>query len=239
MKMIDKNHASMRVAVIGSDQKWIERVIEICRSLSHACHSFNREDRFRSRLRSESFDFLIIDLDCGGASVQEICGWIKSRGDLRHMLVVGFSYAVSDDEIAKALNAGVDDVIGKSVSSSFLNAKLQAVGRRNSNSIARREKYVFGRFVFSEIGLSVFDGKIHILLRRKEFDLALLLFKNINRGLSRGYISEIVWGGEINPNSRTLDTHVSFVRRKLFLTSSRGYSLRSLYGYGYVLEEIF
>jgi DNA-binding response OmpR family regulator len=77
-----------------------------------------------------------------------------------------------------------------------------------------------------------------IALTQKEFDLGLLLFKNMGRPLSRAYILESVWATETEVSSRTIDTHISRVRNKLQLQPEYGFRLVPVYGYGYKLEKI-
>jgi DNA-binding winged helix-turn-helix (wHTH) protein len=72
----------------------------------------------------------------------------------------------------------------------------------------------------------------------KEFNLALLFFRNIGRPLSRAYIHEAIWVRETAVPSRTMDTHVSRVRNKLQLRPENGFRLVPVYSYGYRLEKL-
>jgi len=72
----------------------------------------------------------------------------------------------------------------------------------------------------------------------KEFQLALLLFRNVNIAVSRAYMLEAVWGMAPTAETRTADIHMSKLRRKMALGPANGYVLSPIYGYGYRLEEI-
>jgi len=78
------------------------------------------------------------------------------------------------------------------------------------------------------------DAK-EVLLTLKEFDLAAYLFHNPGTLVTRAQLLEAVWaiGGEVD--TRTVDTHASRVRRKLKLDGSTGWTLQSVYGFGYRL----
>jgi DNA-binding response OmpR family regulator len=81
------------------------------------------------------------------------------------------------------------------------------------------------------------DGK-PVALTQKEFDLAVYLFQNSGRLLSRVKLLEQVWGVSADLDTRTVDTHVSRVRRKLQLDESAGWKLMPVYGFGYRLDPI-
>ena len=75
-------------------------------------------------------------------------------------------------------------------------------------------------------------------VRNKEFDLALFLFRNVGRLLSRRHLTEAVWGIEGEVHSRSLDTHISRLRTKLRLHPANGFRLYAVYSVGYRLEVV-
>ena len=75
-------------------------------------------------------------------------------------------------------------------------------------------------------------------LTPKEFELTVTLFRNIGRLLSRGHLQETVWGRSGDLATRTVDTHVSQVRKKLDLRPESGYRVVPIYNYGYRLERL-
>ena len=75
-------------------------------------------------------------------------------------------------------------------------------------------------------------------LQNREYELAVLLFQNLNAVVSRERIVQTLWGIEPMETSRTLDTHVSRLRRKLELTPANGLILQSVYGLGYRLQPV-
>src|SRR5207249_1536574 len=72
-------------------------------------------------------------------------------------------------------------------------------------------------------------------LTPKEFELTVTLFRNIWRLMSRGHLQETVWGRSGDLATRTVDTHVSQVRKKLDLRPESGYRAVPIYNYGYRL----
>jgi DNA-binding response OmpR family regulator len=75
-------------------------------------------------------------------------------------------------------------------------------------------------------------------LTEKEFVLAVFLFQNLGRLFSRGHLLEAIWALSAAVPTRTLDTHISRVRKKLDLHPTNGFRLVPTYNYGYRLESV-
>jgi len=75
------------------------------------------------------------------------------------------------------------------------------------------------------------------VLTHKEFELALILFRNVGRALSRCYLMDFVWGPGSPMSSRSLDTHISRLRIKLQLTDDAELRITPIYGFGYRLDS--
>jgi DNA-binding response OmpR family regulator len=56
--------------------------------------------------------------------------------------------------------------------------------------------------------------------------------------LSRDHLLNKVWGINADVDTRTVDTHVSRLRKKIFLDGSRGWKMTPVYGYGYRLDRV-
>jgi DNA-binding response OmpR family regulator len=96
----------------------------------------------------------------------------------------------------------------------------------------------FGPYKFDTRADTVeLDGQV-VALTAKEFALALLLFRNMHRALSRAYIFEALWGRNPDLPTRTLDAHISNIRTKLNLRPGNGFKLVPIYAYGYRLEAL-
>lgn len=93
-----------------------------------------------------------------------------------------------------------------------------------------------GRYRFSAASGEAYVNERPVRLTARELDLALYLFQRVGRPLSRRDIELAVWGRETGILSRTLDAHMSNLRRKLALCTANGFRLAGLYGVGYRLE---
>ena len=74
-------------------------------------------------------------------------------------------------------------------------------------------------------------------MTQRQFELAVVLFRNIGRLLSRQYLLEAVWGLNDAVQTRTLDIHISQLRSLLQLADN-GWRIQSVYAHGYRLETL-
>jgi DNA-binding response OmpR family regulator len=143
-----------------------------------------------------------------------------------------------EDDIVTGLAAGADDYMIKPIRRGELVARVQALLRRAYPTQNAVEQIQFNQYVFEPRTSRLTAAGEQIELTQKEFDLALLFFRNLGRPLSRAYILEAVWSRDVEIPSRTMDTHVSRVRSKLQLRPENGFRLAPVYSYGYRLEQV-
>lgn len=227
----------MRIAVLDDDPSQTELVCKILSAAGHVCHPFANGRDILHQLRRESYDMLILDWQVPDVSGPEVTRWAREK--LPPNLPILFMTSRSgEDDIVEGLAVGADDYMIKPIRRNELVARVQALLRRAYPSQNATEQIQFGRYVFEiRSGQLTFDG-VPIELTQKEFNLALLFFRNLGRPLSRAYILEAVWSRNIEIPSRTMDTHVSRVRSKLELRPENGFRLAPVYSYGYRLEQV-
>jgi DNA-binding response OmpR family regulator len=227
----------MRIAVLDDDRNQSELVCQVLTSAGHSCHAFSSGKEILNQLRRESYDMLIIHWQVPDVSGAEVLRWARER--LPSNLPVLFMTSRSgEDDIVAGLSAGADDYMIKPIRRGELVARVQALLRRAYPTQNAVEQIKFGQYVFEvRTGRLTMKGN-PVELTQKEFDLALLFFRNIGRPLSRAYILEAVWARDVEVVSRTMDTHVSRVRSKLQLRPEQGYRLAPVYSYGYRLEQL-
>ena len=116
-------------------------------------------------------------------------------------------------------------------------ARVASVTRRTGVGVESDRFETRGRYQFDKLSCSVkFEGQ-EAVLTAKEFALVQLLFDNLQRPLSRSYIMQRVWNNVADLSTRTLDMHISRLRTKLDLRPENGYSLQTVFGYGYRLDS--
>lgn len=234
---ISRLHNHMKIAVLDDDHSQSELVCQVLTSAGHTCQSFATGKEMLNQLRRESYDMLIIHWQTPEASSAEVLHWARERlpGNLPVLFMTSRS---SEDDIVAGLAAGADDYMIKPIRRGELVARVQALLRRAYPTQHVVEQIQFGDYVFEARSARLTVKGSPVELTQKEFDLALLFFRNIGRPLSRAYILEAVWARDVEIPSRTMDTHVSRVRSKLKLRPEYGFRLVPVYSYGYRLEKM-
>lgn len=227
----------MRIAVLDDDRSQLDLVCQVLTAAGHTCHAFESGKELVSQLRRESFDMLILDWQVPDMSGPEVLSFAREK--LPSVLPILFMTSrAGEDDIVAGLAAGADDYMIKPIRRGELVARVQALLRRAYPNQTAAEQIQFGDYIFEPRTGRLFVSGNAVEVTQKEFDLALLFFRNLGRPLSRAYILEAVWSRDIEVPSRTMDTHVSRVRTKLQLRPENGYRLAPVYSYGYRLEQI-
>jgi len=211
----------------------------IARSLpAHDCHGVQQ----RADLRRAHPQLLIVDVASAGAHLADILQMAKTP-PIPVLLLATDTAA----DLAALTTLPAEPADERLIDSEFKPLRRNAVAARVRLLLQRSypdhsEKRVqqFGDYIFESPAHVVAHAGIHTTLTQKEFALAVLLFGNLGRPLSRAYLQESVWGPEDENElpTRTIDTHVSRVRNKLDLKPEKGFRLTTVYGYGYQLERL-
>jgi len=144
----------------------------------------------------------------------------------------------NEEEIVASLDAGANDYLFRPIRRRELITRILVLLRQAYPYQASEEQLHFGSYVFEPRRGRITVMGTRVDVTKKEFDLALLFFRNVGRPLSRSLIVDTVWAGNPPDISRTMDTHVSRVRNKLNLIPKHGFRLSPVYGFGYRLEQI-
>jgi DNA-binding response OmpR family regulator len=136
----------------------------------------------------------------------------------------------AETEIVRLLNAGADDYLVKPFSGEHLRARLAAVLRRAGTD--RTEVATVGELsVDFERREATLAGR-QLALTRKEFDLLAYLARRPGRVVTRRELLAEVWQQPYGTDDQTIDTHVSWLRRKLGETAVEPRYLHTVRGVG-------
>ena len=191
---------------------------------------------FRRKLGVEAVDLLLLDWNLPDESGLEVLKWLRAEGHTR--LPVIFLTARNDEaDIIGGLKAGADDYLTKPARQGELLARVGAMLRRMGlvNEGGAVEELPPYRIDFGKRRITLSERDV--VLTEREFDLAAFLFRRRGRVVSRDALLEGVWNIRNDVATRTVDTHISRLRKKLELAGEHGWRLNAVYQHGYRLES--
>jgi DNA-binding response OmpR family regulator len=177
-------------------------------------------------------DIVLLDLGLPDVDGQQVLTMLRS---VAAVPVVVVSARDQDADVITALDAGADDYVVKPVRAEQLDARVRAVLRRGAPAAADRE-IVVGRLVVDPKARTVdLEGR-RLDLTRKEFDLLLALAERAGTVVSKKELLAEVWRQPYGGADRTVDVHLSWLRRKLGETADEPRYLHSVWGVGVRLD---
>jgi len=199
------------------------------------CKVFDKARDLIKQIPFEIPDIWIIDWNLPVIDGLDVLHWLKGS---RHedIPVIFLTARNTEDDIVTALTDGADDYIIKPASEAILKARIKAVTRRLLNKQNNPQNEVFSDpYTFNHQSNSITYKNTHVSLTNKEYELALYFFKNEGLLISRDQLLESIWVKSCDVSTRTVDTHISRLRKKLLLNGTNGWKLVSIYHQGYKL----
>lgn len=177
--------------------------------------------------RANPPDLILLDLGLPDIEGVELCR--RLRADLPHSVIAVLTARTEEFEVVVALDAGADDYLTKPFRLTELVARIRAHLRRRG--VMPGDKMVtIGRVRLDLPARRVHAGDIEVLLRPKEFDLLAALVTRAGEVVTREQLMDEVWDENWFGPTKTLDVHVSTLRRKLgthaHITTLRGRGYR-------------
>lgn len=224
----------MIFAVVEDSRNQAEVLRALLKSEGHQAEVFLDGSSCVEALRDRRFDFFIIDWslpDIGGdevlRAVRGKCGW---EGP------VIFCTGRTDEAAASdILRLGADDFIPKPIRYMEFMARIHVLLRRCQPRPAMQQ---VGSIEIDLGGRRIMLAGVDVDLTQREFELALILLRNVGRLLSRDELLSTVWALDGGVDTRTVDIHASRLRKKLGLAGESGLMLSSVYGQGYRLDTV-
>ena len=192
---------------------------------------------FLRLVRQDTFDLYLLDWIVPELSGIEVLSKVRVEMNDNTPVVVA-TVKNKERSIVRALNTGADDYLVKPVRRAELLARIGAILRRTGVS-GRGDTVIEAKpYRLNTTKKAVYLDGEPVQLTHKEFELAVFMFRNPGKLLSRNHILEAIWGiDNAEVSTRTVDTHVSRLRKKLSLEPKNGWTLISVYQHGYRLES--
>jgi len=185
---------------------------------------------------SGRYHLIILDVMLPGLDGFSICNEIRQKDRSQPILML--TAKGDEEDIVKGLKLGADDYVPKPFSVRELLARAEAVLRRSPKLISEKEKIRWGDFEIDPVNLEIRSPGKSAELTRREVDLLRYLIKHADRPVSRKELLKEVWGyGNTTMETRTVDIHMTKLRRKLEPDPERPTFLVTVRGEGYRIQK--
>ncbi len=231
-----------------SDGKWVVGCVEDdpdqvallrlwLETAGYGCAVFGSAGEFRRRLGSEAVDLLLLDRSLPDATGLEVLEWIRHSPNAG-LPVIFLTASGEEHDIVEGLSAGADDYVVKPPKQAELLARVAAVLRRRGTDADAQEVLNLPPYQIDGQRRRITLQGQPMELTEREYELARYLFRRQGRIVSRNALLENVWNLGAHVSTRTVDTHVSRLRKKLQLSGEHGWRLTAVYQHGYRLEQV-
>ncbi|MFZ0340284.1 MAG: response regulator transcription factor [Terracidiphilus sp.] len=219
----------------------IDDDVELCSMLTDylgryefRVHGVHRGDEGLKTARGREWALILLDVMLPGLDGFEVLKQIRASSDVSVLLLTARGEDV--DRIV-GLEIGADDYLPKPFNPRELLARMRAILRRRSGAAAKSETALLrvDDLELDAAARSVVQGGKKIDLTSVEFALLETLMRFSGQVVSREQLSESVLGRKFDPFDRSLDMHVSRLRRKLSDNGARDEQVKTIRGSGYQL----
>ena len=243
--------AKQRILIVDDEE-------DICMILSYSlqkagyktliAHSAEEAlENYELSIKNHEIDLILLDIMMGEMSGLEMAEKLKSEnGKVKsenHIPPIIFLTALSDeDTVLQGFKLGADDYISKPFRIAEVLARVAAVLRRSatlktavqsSSEVQNSSTIVFEGIVVNKADMSLkVDGEA-VVMTRKEIELLCYLLTHRGQILSREHLLKNVWDSNGFVMERTVDVHITHLRRKL---GQYGKRIVTKSGYGYMFS---
>ena len=182
-------------------------------------------------------DLVVLDLMLPIKDGFAVLAELRDQDDMTPVLIL--SARNTEVEKVRGFRLGADDYVTKPFGLMEILARIDALLRRRaraSETPAALTVFTFGDVRVEVESRRVFKRGEEVGLRPKEFDMLVALLRHAGRVVSRSRLLRDVWGYEPTVVSRTVDTHLLELRRRLEDDPAAPRHLKTLRGAGYRLE---
>ncbi|MCR5700845.1 MAG: response regulator transcription factor [Lachnospiraceae bacterium] len=214
----------IKILVVEDEKAISDLIVFNLKRCGYKCTALFDGEAAADLLEDANFDLILLDIMLPKINGYELMEYIRPMG----IPVIFITAKASLDDRIKGLTSGAEDYLVKPFEIAELLARIQIVLRRYNKTETH--------LAFKDIEVDV-DSRIitksgnEVKLTPKEFDLFVLLLRNLNMTLFKDRIFETIWEGQWQPESRTVDLHIQRLRKKLELKDC----LKTIYNTGYRL----
>jgi two-component system response regulator CpxR len=224
-----------RVLLVDDDRELCQMLTEYLEAEHFEVRSVHDGSDALAALKVDEFQLLILDVmlpTLGGFDV------LRKLGASYETPILMLTARGDDIDRIVGLELGADDYLSKPFNPRELVARMRAILRRASSRAARGsvpDELTVGRIVLNTGTHQVRVSGEPVGLTGAEFRVLELLMRSAGQVISREAMTEQALGRKLVPYDRSIDTHISNLRRKLDLEVGKNPEIKNVRGSGYTL----
>jgi two-component system alkaline phosphatase synthesis response regulator PhoP len=184
--------------------------------------------------KSEKPGLMLLDLMLPGIDGFDVCKEIKKNNEMKKTSIIMLTAKGEELDKILGLELGADDYITKPFSVRELLARVKAVLRRANSSVELEEEVYDSQSLKVKFERhEVFVNKQKVDLTLKEFELLQILIRNKGKILTRETLLDKIWGYEYIGETRTVDVHIRYLRKKIEEDDKKPRFIETIRGVGY------
>lgn len=205
-----------KILIIDDDAELCEMLSEYLRKEGFEVETVQHGSRGLERARAGSYDLIVLDVMLPGMNGFDLLRELRTSSDIPVLLLTA-----RGDELDRivGLEIGADDYLSKPFNARELLARIRAIGRRNAREQragnAPKQPVTVGDVELDPASRTIMLNNKILDVTTVEFNLLEMLLRSAGNVVSRDDIASVVLGRELSPFDRSIDVHISKLRKKL------------------------
>jgi DNA-binding response OmpR family regulator len=223
-----------RILIIEDEQDVVDLLTLNLRKAGFALSTATDGAMGLRKVREESPALIILDLLLPKMPGLEICKVLKTDIATRQIPILMLTAKAEEIDRIVGLEFGADDYVTKPFSPRELVLRVNAILRRAKGEVVEEKKLSIGPITVDQSRHQVTVGDRPVRLTSVEYKLLSMLMRRQGRVQARDRLLNEVWGYESVIDTRTVDTHIRRLRKKLGKASA---AIETVRGFGYRIKE--
>jgi len=223
-----------RLLLIDDDTQLTEMLVEYLQPESMSITAVASGTQGLRHALQEEYDLILLDVMLPGLSGFDVLRQLRENGSQTPVLML----TARGDDVDRivGLEMGADDYLPKPFNPRELLARIKAILRRAQESAPEEPAELeVGPFKANLKRREVWLDNDPLKLTNAEFTILITLMRSPSEVVSREALTQAALGRQLLPDDRSLDTHISNLRKKVGKSSEEDSPIRSIRGSGYVL----
>jgi len=224
----------MRILLVEDDLRLAETLAEALADQHYVVDIAMDGETGWHQVKALDYDLMVLDVMLPELDGFSLCHRLRSHGYSLPILMLTACDTLTDE--ISGLDVGADDYVIKPVDLQKFFARIRALLRRNSPTVA--PVLTWGGLHLNPSTCEVSYGQVPVHLTPKEYALLELLLRNGRRVLSRNVMIEHIWSLESPPEEHTVKVHIRGLRQKLKAAGATEDFIETVHSRGYRLKQL-